>query len=312
MNTSELHSLLIDLGLERVSATSRGFVACCPYHTETRPSWGISSSPPHPHGCFSCEAKGTLATLLRDLLSISMDRALLMAGESLVKIGKLSFDDPVTKQPSAPDWFSPAMMAPYPLTRRAIRYLRHRGISSAIAGLAGLGYDPNSERVLFPWKSEQSLIAVTGRYIGNRPNVPKTLPMFDSRKSVGLYAPFLKLPVDTLVLVEGEIDLLSLAMVNCFSAAALGYGIIAEQQKNIVLYFSPRRVVTFFDHDDAGFRLTRSAQKLLGPHVEVCPVDYSRVMRGLPNDMKVDPASLPPLARKHLLQTANRANSLYL
>ena len=66
MESNKLYDLLVSLNLQQLRQRGNNFFACCPSgnHTDRRPSWGISLTAPHYHGCFACEYKGVLSTLL--------------------------------------------------------------------------------------------------------------------------------------------------------------------------------------------------------------------------------------------------------
>ena len=59
-------SLLMDLGVDGVRDQGREVTACCPYHDDRDPSFSINRCTGL-WRCFSCDARGNLGQLVRDL-----------------------------------------------------------------------------------------------------------------------------------------------------------------------------------------------------------------------------------------------------
>ena len=66
--------LLDEFGIEKISESGSNIAANCPYHDDRTVSWGINCDPDSEkwgyHGCFSCHAKGNIATLARDFIGM--------------------------------------------------------------------------------------------------------------------------------------------------------------------------------------------------------------------------------------------------
>lgn len=55
MQVDQLYQLLNELGLRKIQRERRGnIMACCPFHEENNPSFGVSTTEPHVANCFVC------------------------------------------------------------------------------------------------------------------------------------------------------------------------------------------------------------------------------------------------------------------
>lgn len=297
MNSEQLIELLQQNGVRQVTPRGENIMACCPNHSERRPSWGISVHPPHVHGCFACGFRGTLfGLLLKFGYSVEKTRRLLQ----ISKVGDYHLEAwkprPVREDvaPFPDSVLSEQLLYMFsPVEGKARRYLLHRGLLPVAYKKAGLLYDRTQKRVVFPWYFKGTLRGVTGRAI-EADNPMRVLPYFNTAKGKCLYLPLGDIYPGTLYLVEGEIDALKVFSVGQLNVAAVGFGSFTDEQADLVLKSSANAVVCFFDDDATGERLTKRVLDKLGGRKAVHAVCYSMIRQSyeFPEGVKLDPAGL--------------------
>lgn len=275
-------------------------MACCPFHTERKPSWGISINPPHLHACFACGAKGSLIDLLMRVGNMSRDRARQLA-ESPIEDLRL---DELEKIKRPEPKINPHVLYPFQLTKRAVQALRKRGVLYEVILRAGILYDHTDNRVLFPWRIGKRLVGVTGRTLSKDPDVPKTLPMFGTQKGLSLYLPTGRIRAKPFVIVEGEIDALKIVSAGVANVGAICFGRFTGTQKNLVLNSAATEVIVAFDDDTTGHALAKDAIEFFQGKKPVHRVDYVPY-RDLYDD-KVDPGELTRLHLKDMFKRLSK------
>ncbi|QKT03173.1 DNA primase [Ectothiorhodospiraceae bacterium 2226] len=132
----------------------REFAACCPFHNEKTPSFTVSPSKQFYH-CFGCGAHGTAIGFLMEYEHMSFPEAV----EELARSINLTVPREGARPGGAPahaegegaalyDVLERAASAfqrqlrEHPQRRRAVDYLKRRGLSGEIAQTFGLGYAP--------------------------------------------------------------------------------------------------------------------------------------------------------------------------
>ena len=288
MSPNDLRNLLEEMGLRHIVVRNNNIQACCPNHDERRPSWGISINEPHFHGCFSCGFKGTLYTLLLKK-GVSQARAKNIAGE----YQKTDFPM-IERRLKEKVIIEESFLYPYSAPEgKSLQFLKKRGINERVIEQAHLLYAADKKRILFPWYYRSQLVGVTGRTILSDPSIPKTLPMFGTKKGEWLYLPLGKIYSNDplLWLVEGELDALKLICAGYLNVAALGFGFFTAEQKNLVLNFSTRSVMLAFDDDEPGERLRRDAVSALSGKKTIYCFRYEK-LRDIYPHKKLDPGEL--------------------
>lgn len=231
--------------------------ALCPFHDEKTPSWGMKLEPPYPHFCFGCHSTGTLYSFLVKVVRLPHDRArdicFAMDGTAamaandpkrLMIDGKaappMSWDDTeILRYPEADEW------------QRPHRWLTQgRGLVDETIRRLGLRYDATQKRVLFFWYDGQVFHGATGRYIGSRTGIPKTLPYFGLKKGRFPYVPARKFE-KKMIVVEGEMDAAKVYQAGYRNVMALGMG-SANQAVRTAILRGTNEIVLFFDNDQAG------------------------------------------------------------
>ena len=300
MTEDKLRETLASIGIEVYMRRGHNLTACCPYHSETRPSWGIRLDEPHVHGCFACGAKGNLYTLLVEIGNVPPDRA-----KALCEIDKVFDFKPLAGKVREVKTIPEYELYPFALEGEGLRYMtRVRGVRRSVLEKVGVVFDTEGRRVLFPWYIEKHLMVVTGRTTD--PNVEddmKVISYFGTRKGAALFLPQRCITSEPFVLVEGEIDALKVYQAGFHNIGATGQGRLTDSQKNLVLKSPCSTVIIFTDDDKAGDQLAESMYEAFSDHKIVLQVDYS-LWRGPVRTKKSDPAGLRPEVVQTLVANA--------
>jgi DNA primase len=295
MSAEELQALLENLGFQQIRTRHGNLSALCPFHTESRPSWGISTEPPHFHHCFSCGASGALSSLLQQKFSYTREEAARISGvdELDVKFQPLEREQALLEQV---DYRLLFPFLDFKTYAPAYKYLRSRGLKDEVCQQAGLLFDPMHQRAIFPWRLNGLLYAVTGRSIDPLERV-KTLPYFASRKGQCFYLPAGKFSAKSefVILCEGEIDSLRIMQAGYPNVGALGFGTITKEAVRRAKEHMPnlKEIVAFFDDDATGRLLAKRLETLFQGYI-VSGVDYTLVRKSFAytSEQKLDPAML--------------------
>ena len=142
---------IVDLVGNRVALKKAGglFKACCPFHTEKTPSFTVSPERQTYH-CFGCGAHGDAIDFIIEMDRLSFVEAL----EDLAQRAGIEIPDDASPVPRGPDpkplyamleraaAFYRRQLREHPSARRAVDYLKGRGLSGEIAARYGIGYAP--------------------------------------------------------------------------------------------------------------------------------------------------------------------------
>lgn len=278
------------IGIQDLREANGNIRGLCPFHEETTPSraWGISLAEPHPYGCFSCGATGTLYHLLLQVGNVDPKKALkiCLLHESQKRLPE--FELKIKEKPR--HLIDPVLLYPFVLTKKARTRLAERGISRSAMKTARISFDQFNNRILFPWWENKKLVGVTARSL--TPGYPiKSEPIWGTLKKSHLYLPQRKIKEGKLTIVEGEIDALSLVSVH-ENVAAVGRGTFSKDQARFVIESECDEVCIFTDDDEAGSRLGDSIEKSLAFTKRVSRVNYAPLRVHYDEDVKLDPAAL--------------------
>jgi DNA primase len=126
------------------------FVACCPFHSEKTPSFTVSQTKQFYH-CFGCGAHGTAIGFLMEHAGKSFPDAVEeLARDVGLQVPRIERPGETERREQAQDLsallltaakFYRAQLKEAP---RAIEYLKHRGLTGAIAAHFGIGYAPDA------------------------------------------------------------------------------------------------------------------------------------------------------------------------
>lgn len=279
--------------------TGNNFVARCPFHVEKTPSFSVNRKKQFFH-CFGCGASGNAISFLMDFSHLDFVEAVEdLAGFVGVEVPRESIDyQPGQKKEDLNSLYIlmeqvAAFYAEQLRTsdegKKAVEYLKNRGVSGDCAGDFMLGYAPDEwkalasrfnqkllleagllvskeggqpydrfrGRIMFPIRDKRArIIGFGGRVLDD--SLPKYLnspetPLFHKGKEVyGLHELLEKnAKPQRILIVEGYMDVIALAQFGIhYAVAALGTS--ASQAHLDLLFRFSSELVFCFDGDKAG------------------------------------------------------------
>ncbi|NIR29174.1 MAG: DNA primase [Gammaproteobacteria bacterium] len=177
---------IVDVIDERVSLKKQGkdYVACCPFHTEKTPSFSVSPQKQFYH-CFGCGAHGTAIGFLMDYAHMEFPEAVeelaARAGMEVPREGgaEARGDDrggdrsglyAILERANA---YFRRQLREHPEARRAVDYLKGRGLSGEVAAAFQMGFAPpgweNLLRALGHDETQRRHLAATGLVVEKSP-----------------------------------------------------------------------------------------------------------------------------------------------
>ena len=279
--------------------TGSNYVACCPFHTEKTPSFSVNRNKQFFH-CFGCGISGNSISFLMNLNNLEFVEAV----EDLAAFAGIAVPRETTTHQAgekkedlkslyllmdkAANFYVQQLRASDE-GKKAVDYLKIRGINGDCANEFILGYAPNEwkalansfehnalikagllvnkedgqvydrfrNRIIFPIRDKRGrIIGFGGRVMDDSLpkylNSPETTLFHKSNEVYGLYELLKKNPKPPQILiVEGYMDVISLSQFGInYAVAALGTA-ISQTHLNLLFRFSPE-VVLCFDGDKAG------------------------------------------------------------
>jgi DNA primase len=292
---------LVDLIDARVPLKRAGvnFTARCPFHDEKTPSFSVNREKQFYH-CFGCGASGNAIGFLMDYERQGFVEAVEtladMAGLAVPNEAAASrhapednYQDIYALQLRAADYYA-QQLKECPESRRAVDYLKQRGVSGEIAARFRLGYAPSGwqnlpksfspelllaaglsvsneqghsydrfrNRVMFPIRDRRGrVVGFGGRVIdaADSPkylNSPETAVFKKGREVYGLFELLAAVrKPERILIVEGYMDVMALAQMGFpCSVATLGTATSGEHVQMLFRY--AHELVFCFDGDVAG------------------------------------------------------------
>src|SRR5437868_6428842 len=133
----------------KLKKAGSNFTACCPFHNEKTPSFTVSPSKQFYH-CFGCGVHGNAIGFLMEYSGLAYPEAIRSLAETVgmqVPEARARADKPeAARAPGLTARMMEALTyyrAELKKSRRAIDYLKGRGLSGEIAARYGLGYAPD-------------------------------------------------------------------------------------------------------------------------------------------------------------------------
>ncbi|MFZ2407101.1 MAG: DNA primase [Methylobacter sp.] len=279
--------------------TGNNFVARCPFHTEKTPSFSVNRKKQFFH-CFGCGASGNAISFLMDFSHLDFVEAVEdLAGFAGLEVPRESIDyRPKQKKEDLTNVYAlMEQVAAFYMEqlrtsdegKKAVEYLKNRGISGDCARDFMLGYAPDEwkaltarfdqrllleagllvskedgqpydrfrGRIMFPIRDKRArIIGFGGRVLDNSLpkylNSPETSLFHKSKEVYGLYELLEKnAKPQRILIVEGYMDVIALAQFGIhYAVAALGTA--ASQAHLDLLFRFSSELVFCFDGDKAG------------------------------------------------------------
>ncbi len=278
--------------------TGSNYVARCPFHTERTPSFNVNRNRQIFH-CFGCGASGNAISFLMDYSHLDFVEAVEdLAAFVGVEVPREAIDktDYVSKQETAQVYAVLEGVAGFYAEqlrseegKKAVEYLKGRGVSGEIARNFGLGYAPNSwdallarfeqkslvaagmlvvkddgkvydrfrSRLMFPIRDKRKrVIGFGGRVLDDSLpkylNSPETVVFSKGKELYGLCELLENNSKPTQILVvEGYMDVIALAQFGIGNAVATLGTATSKAHLDLLFRFAPE-LVFCFDGDNAG------------------------------------------------------------
>jgi len=258
-----------------------GDVPChCPFHEDKNPSMFVHVEK-GVYNCFSCGAKGTIASLYHDLTGNSLYKDLNIPTDEFSRFAKHTAYAPEAEDHSKLDReISITIQSPVVNVREsadAVRYLRRRGVTFDVADSMQMAYMESGringtvyrKRLLIPIYDNGNLISVEGRDVtGNQSR--KVLYPKDSSVNT-LYDLDNINPEKPLYVVEGLFDLAVLRTDPYFANSTAIFG-AQVTRRQLWLLNQYDHLVLIPDNDKAGRNTTRKLIEELDRPFEILDV----------------------------------------
>jgi DNA primase len=155
-----------------------------------------------------------------------------------------------------------------PLTKKALSYLKGRGVTDESMALWEMRFHRYQSRVILPLRDvDKRLVGLSGRAIYPKPSI-KMLHLDGFPRGQCLYGEHLVVPGHTGILVEGQFDVIALWQYGYrYPVAVFGTGLAPGQIAKIVKLFSD--VIILTDSDDRGVEAAEKWEAKLKGHLPV-------------------------------------------
>lgn len=286
-------------------------MASCPFapwtHRSGRdenPSFAVSIDPKRPqfYNCFSCHAKGLLATIILDLKALGAaayygDRFTAFAhalSENILTASPYSAHVP--RKRSETYLFSEDTLARLCTWNKAVdaaQYLRGRQVSHYVRRFLDLRWDDKERRIIFPIRdAHQHLVGLHGRAIDPDNQPTYKVYLHDGHHNYHIWYGEAWVDITKPVLiVESVFDLASVLRVYPNSICSLSCGIGREKLKRLE---NLANIVTMYDHGTGGDAARKAISRAL---------PNTRLKHLIPTESQDDPGSMSVLELKELIGT---------
>lgn len=255
--STDVAHVLQTAGVELIRIGDREITGRCPVHVrvvgreDRSPSWSINAST----GlwiCFSCGARGTLSSLLRELSgdeSISAQQFLVNAGMSRLTAGSSDQSDaPVVVDRDA--FFS--------FERVSNKRCQGRNLDPDIVHRFGVRWNPSHKSWAIP------IISPLGQLQGwqeKKPGWVRNYPV-GVKKGHTLFG-IERVRSRTVILVESPLDVVRFAGVFDKPNAVASFGATVSDEQRRLLTHVADRVIIAMDNDEAGLASSKHLYKML-------------------------------------------------
>jgi hypothetical protein len=254
--STDISTILESAGVEIFRIGDRELTGKCPVHIRTvgredrSPSWSINAET----GlwiCFSCGARGSLLSLLYELIGIDA----IGAQQFLIQSGM----DRLTAPKSAPQQSVLNVEAFYKFERVPDKYCLARNLDPNIVYKFGVRWNPSNKSWAIP------VVSPLGQLMGwqeKKKDWVRNYPVGISKGST-LFG-IERFRGKTAVIVESPLDIVRFAGVFDSPQALASFGAhMTKVQMDLLLHLADKIVVAM-DNDDAGIESSKKIYKLMG------------------------------------------------
>lgn len=287
----DVEDYLERLGLHKVKPVGNNIMACCPFHRDSSPSFGVNTDDGQ-YNCFGCGAKGSFAHLIKEMERFDTvwdaeEYLIGMYGRYAAnpdEAFELDFGE-VDNSDHADYFIDESVLEQYMFRSP---YLGNRGITEKWQRFMEVGYCKRSGAVTFPWRDHLGRLltvkkrTVKGKQFWYEPSMPKHI------KAETLWGlnQVLKYGFRKVAVTEAEIDGLSVWQSNDLlkSVGEDPIGVIAiggnqftnlQASKLIRLLPADTEIISFTDNDEGGtYANSLIMDKLCGHFHTITSVDW--------------------------------------
>ena len=257
----DLLRYLTDAGIERLHAGRKEIGGACPAHVkrtghpDIHPSWSINRQT-YLHYCHSCGYKGTLTSLLVDLLGAAPEDLEIQLHEQsfLRKMAEVRADPTEVLEPvlNLTEWGLLNLMKDVPRRLLESRWLKRPAIDRY-----GVRWNAETRQWVLPLRSPGGqLLGAQYRQTGSVLTLPAEV-----EKSTTLFGYSIMSQHDWVALVESPLDAVRLLGLGINAVSSLGAWISAEQIRLLARTFTT--IYMALDDDEAGHRGAEIATRML-------------------------------------------------
>ncbi|MGQ7045691.1 CHC2 zinc finger domain-containing protein [Bacillus cereus group sp. Bce003] len=280
----DIHTYLSSKGLHNVRPVGRNVMACCPFHEDSSPSFGVDTET-GVYNCFGCGAKGSFGHLVKylddfDTVYDAEDYLINMFGRYAVDVDEpieLQFTDDLL---GTDYWLEEELTRQYDFRHP---YLGTRGISEKWQSLMGIGFCKRSNAITIPWRDYQGRLltfkkrSVLKKKFWYDPVMP---PRIKAETLWGLDK-VLKWRLNKVAITEAELDGLSVWQAEQVGDIGIGGNQFNDEQARTLIKVMPSdtEFISFTDNDEGGILATELIAERLAGRYKVSQVDWGIIER---------------------------------
>src|ERR1051326_8874767 len=233
---------------------AQNYSGLCPFHSEKTGSFSVHATRQFYH-CFGCGASGDVFSFVQKIENITFPEAVRSVAQKCgIPLPKVTFSSPeeareaklrgalIAIQEKACSWFQEQLRRPE--AAHAREYLAGRGLTAEMIEKFRIGYAPDSgfllrDRLKSEFDEELLKSRETGIY-------SKSRVLFNLDKAKEAIR-----KLDYAILVEGQMDCISVYAAGMHNVIASSGTAFTEPQAKLLARFS-RKIVVNFDPDTAG------------------------------------------------------------
>lgn len=281
----DVQKYLEKLKLKNVTHTGTDIMASCPFHDDTRPSFGVNIETGL-YNCFGCGASGTFAQLVQrlehfDTVYDAEQYLINMYGKYIIFNPGEPLDLEFEEQPTQPYSIPRSILDEYRLRHP---YLTRRGIHELTQQAFEVGYSDKHNAITIPWFDHQgNLLTVFMRSVNSKkfryfPKMPKRIKV----GSLWGLDKILKHDYKKVAIAEGPIDGISIWQ----EGRSLGVGAVAiggnklsvEQASLLKRVLDPEtEIITFTDNDVGGVIAKTSIIDQLAGQFKISEINWNGI-----------------------------------
>lgn len=282
----DVQDYLDSKGLSKVKTVGDNVMACCPFHSERSPSFGVHVDT-GTYNCFGCGSKGSFGHLVKvldkfDTVCDAEDYLINVYGRYAFNTDE-SFDLKFEEESSQEYSIDDSLLDNY---RFRHPYIESRGITEKWQGLLDIGFDKKSNAVTFGYRDEYSKLltvkyrSVNGKKFWYKPSMPSRI----KAETLWSFDKVLKWGLKHVAITEAEFDGASVWQANV-GTVAIGGNQFTDEQANKLKRLLPREaeITIFTDNDSGGGHAKRLISEKLSGHFMLTEVDWS-LIQGNPKD----------------------------